>query len=157
VHICLKTAVDDSNSGAKLAKGCHNLNGAQALAFVRDRDSFADADLQRIQDQRAFLKALITKATGPGVYLNPFVSFPFASTAASSISVDKGTSLYNLLQVAFALRNPQTGTVPIANANLQTSDGDAVQWNQSEALQLFDALQKNKPVPSGLLTGTTVG
>jgi len=158
VRICLTTALDDSTySGAVLPAGCHNLNGTQALAFVRDRHSFADSDLQRIQDQRAFLKALLSKATSPGVYLNPFESFPFASTAASSIAVDKGTSLYDLLQAAFALRNPLTGTVPIANADLQTNAGDSVEWNQTEALELFNALQKDKPVPAGLLTGTQVG
>jgi len=158
VRICLKTALDDSTySGAVIPAGCHNLNGTQALAFVRDRHSFAISDLQRIQDQRAFLKALLSKATSPGVYLNPLESFPFASTAASSISVDKGTSLYDLLQAAFALRNPLTGTVPISNPDLQTGAGDAVEWNQAEALELFGALQKDKKVPAGLLSGTQVG
>jgi LCP family protein required for cell wall assembly len=157
VRICLPTALTDADSGVNLSAGCHNLDGAQALAFVRDRHSFADEDLQRIQDQRAFLSALLSKATSPGVYLNPFTSVPFASTAASSISVDKGTSLYDLLQAAEALRGPETGTVPIANANYETSAGDAVQWNQAQALELFNALQAGKPVPAGLLSGTTVG
>jgi hypothetical protein len=71
--------------------------------------------------------------------------------------VDKGTSLYDLMGAAFALRNPETGTVPIANANLQTADGDAVQWNSAEALQLFNALKADKPVPKSLLSGTQVG
>ncbi|HTU07948.1 MAG TPA: LytR family transcriptional regulator, partial [Trebonia sp.] len=127
-------------------------------AFVRDRHSFATSDLQRIQDQRYFLKALLSKATSPGVYLNPFTAYPFASTAASSIAVDKGTSLYDLTQAAFALRNPETGTVPIANAAYETSNaGEAVLWNQTEAQQLFGALQQDKPVPTGLLSGTSVG
>jgi hypothetical protein len=47
--------------------------------------------------------------------------------------------------------------VPIANANLQTSAGDAVEWNRTEALQLFNALQEGKAVPAGLLSGTQVG
>ncbi|MGD0705771.1 MAG: LCP family protein [Trebonia sp.] len=161
VRFCVKTAVPadpTGDSGFKgLAAGCHNLSGTQAIAFVRDRHSFATSDLQRIQDQRAFLSALLSKATSPGVYLNPFTALPFASTAATSIAVDKGTSLYDLLQVAFALRNPQTGTVPIANADLQTAAGDSVEWNQAEALKLFDALQQGKPVPAGLLSGTQVG
>ncbi len=157
VRICLPTALTDADSGVNLSAGCHNLDGAQALAFVRDRHSFATEDLQRIQDQRAFLAALLAKATSPGVYLNPFTSFPFASTAASSISVDKGTNLYDLIQAAFALRGPQTGTVPIANANYETSAGDSVLWNRSQALELFNALQAGKPVPAGLLSGTTVG
>jgi LCP family protein required for cell wall assembly len=159
VRICLPTALHDANSGANLKAGCQNLNGTQALAFVRDRHSFAAAqDLQRIADQRAFLKALLSKATSPGVYLNPFTALPFASTAAGSISVDKGTNLYDLTQAAMALRNPQTGTVPIANpAYFTPNAGEAVQWNQTQALALFNALQKDKPIPSGLLTGTQVG
>ena len=161
VRMCVKTAVPadpTGDSGFKgLAAGCHNLSGTQAIAFVRDRHSFATSDLQRIQDQRAFLSALLSKATSPGVYLNPFTALPFGSTSASAIAVDKGTSLYDLIQVAFALRNPVTGTVPIANANFETSAGDSVEWNRTQALQLFNALQDDKPVPAGLLTGTQVG
>ena len=159
VRICVKTAIQpDSFSGFKgMAAGCHNLSGTQAIAFVRDRHSFATSDLQRIQDQRAFLSALLSKATSPGVYLNPFTALPFASTAASSIAVDKGTSLYDLVQAAFALRGPQTGTVPIANANYPTSAGDAVLWDKTQALELFNDLKAGKPVPAALLTGTKLG
>jgi LCP family protein required for cell wall assembly len=161
VRMCVKTAVPADPTGDSgftgLAAGCHNLNGTQAIAFVRDRHSFATSDLQRIQDQRAFLAALLSKATSPGVYLNPFTALPFASTAASSIAVDKGTSLWDLIQVAQALRGPQSGTVPIANANYQTRAGDAVLWDQAQALELFNALKAGKPVPAGLLSGTQVG
>jgi LCP family protein required for cell wall assembly len=158
VRICLKTAIPkDPYSGASFKAGCQNLNGKQAVAFVRDRHSFATSDLQRIQDQRLFLQALLSKATSPGVYLNPFTALPFGSSAAGSVSVDKGTNLYDLLQVAFALRGPETGTVPIANANYPTSAGDAVLWNRTQALQLFNALKAGKPVPAGLLTGTKLG
>ena len=161
VRMCVKTAVPadpTGDSGFKgLAAGCQNLSGTQAIAFVRDRHSFATSDLQRIQDQRAFLSALLSKATSPGVYLNPITALPFGSTAASSISVDKGASLYDLLQAAMALRGPETGTVPIANANLPTSAGDAVEWNRTQALELFNALKADKPVPAGLLSGTKVG
>jgi len=157
VQICLKTALKDLNSGADFKAGCQNMDGVQALEFVRDRHSFADEDLQRIEDQRAFLKALLDKATSPGVYLNPFTALPFASTAASSISVDTGTSLYDMIQAAMALRDPQTGTVPVANANYETSAGDAVLWDRSQALELFNDLKNGQAVPSSLLSGTTVG
>jgi LCP family protein required for cell wall assembly len=158
VTMCLPKALHDYDSGAKIPAGCHNLDGAQALAFVRDRHSFADEDLQRIEDQRAFLTALLNKATSPGVYLNPFVALPFGSAAAGSISVDQGAQLYDLIKVALALRNPQTGTVPVADANYVTANaGDAVLWNRSKALQLFNDLKNNQQVPAILLTGTTVG
>jgi LCP family protein required for cell wall assembly len=157
VTICLKTPLKDTDSGVNLSAGCHNLTGDQALAFVRDRHSFAIEDLQRIQDQRAFLSALLKKATSPGVYLDPFTALPFGSTAASSMSVDTGTNLLDLVHAASALRDPQTGTVPIADNNYETSAGDAVLWNKTQATELFNALKNGTTIPAGLLTGTTVG
>jgi LCP family protein required for cell wall assembly len=157
VNVCLKTAVHDQNSGVNLPAGCQTLNGTQALEFVRDRDSFATGDLQRIQDQREFLKALLSKATSPAVFLNPFRALPFGSSAASSISVDQGTHLYNLIKAGLALRNPQTGTVPVANANYQTAAGDSVLWNHTEATELFTALKNNQAVPASLLSGSQAG
>jgi LCP family protein required for cell wall assembly len=157
VNVCLKTAVHDQNSGVNLPAGCQTLNGTQALEFVRDRDSFASGDLQRIQDQREFLKALLGKATSPAVFLNPFRALPFGSSAASSISVDQGTHLYNLIRAGLALRNPETGTVPVANADLQTAAGDSVEWNHTEATELFNALKNNQAVPASLLSGSQTG
>lgn len=158
VRICLPAPLKDKYSGTNLKAGCQNLDGAQALSFVRDRHSFVTEDLQRIQDQRAFLKSLMAKAMSPGVYLNPFVALPFASSAASSITVDKGTNTYDLLRAALALRHPETTTVPVAHANYFTPNaGDALLWNQGEAAQLFRDLAQNKPVPKSLLSGTTIG
>ena len=154
----LPAPLKDKYSGTNLKAGCQNLDGAQALSFVRDRHSFVTEDLQRIQDQRAFLKSLMAKAMSPGVYLNPFVALPFASSAASSITVDKGTNTYDLLRAALALRHPETTTVPVAHANYFTPNaGDALLWNQGEAAQLFRDLAQNKPVPKSLLSGTTIG
>jgi LCP family protein required for cell wall assembly len=157
VQICLKTAINDSYSGVHLSAGCHNLTGDQALSFVRDRHSFATEDLQRIQDQRAFISALLKKATSPGVYLNPVTALPFGSTAASSMSVDKGTGLLDLVHAAFALRDPETGTVPIADASYFTNAGDSVLWNKTKATELFRALKNDSAIPKGLLGGTAVG
>ena len=85
------------------------------------------------------------------MYLNPFTALPFGSSAAGSIAVDKGTSLYDLIQAGLALRGPQTGTVPIANANLQTPAGDAVQWDTDQgaaALQRAEGRQARPGRPA---------
>jgi hypothetical protein len=74
---------------------------------------------------------------------------------AGTVTVDQGASLYQLLQVAFALRNPESTTVPIANANYLTPAGDAVQWNQSAALELFNDLRTDKTVPPSLISGSS--
>ena len=114
VNICVKQALNDTASGLHLKPGCQTLNGAQALGYVRDRHSFGASDLQRVQDQRALLKALLSKATSPAVFLNPFAAIPTATNSARALTVDQGTHLYQLIRVAFALRGPQTTTVPFA-------------------------------------------
>jgi LCP family protein required for cell wall assembly len=157
VRICLKRALFDRASGLHLRKGCHNLSGGQALAFVRDRHDFAEQDLQRVQDQRLLLKALLSKLTSTGVLLNPFSIIPAASGAAGTLTVDKGTSLYQLAEAAFSLSHPETTTVPIANSNFVVNGQDAVEWDQAQARELFGDLNAGKPVPRSLITGSHVG
>jgi LCP family protein required for cell wall assembly len=155
VNMCLPGPMVDPKAGLDLKAGCQTLDGAQALGFVRTRN-FAESDLQREQDQRLFLKALLSKMTSPGTIINPFAAIPAASGATGSLTVDQGTSLYDLLHVALALRNPETTTVPIANASYVTAAGDSVLWNTTEASQLFHDLKTDTPVPRSLLTGSKV-
>ncbi len=157
VEMCLPHRVHDQASGLRLKKGCQTLNGGQALSFVRDRHTFATQDLQRVQDQRLFLGALLRKVTSPGTLVNPFSAVPAAFGAAGALQVDTGTHLYQLLQVAFALRNPETATVPIANSNYVTPAGDALQWDHAQASRLFNDLNTDQPVPRSLLSGSHLG
>jgi LCP family protein required for cell wall assembly len=158
VHLCLKHTLRDPASGLHLRKGCQNLDGAQALGFVRSRHLFANQDLQRVQDQRIFLRALLSKMTSAGVVLNPFASVPASLGAADTLTVDQGTSLYQLIEVAFALRHPETTTVPIANSGYVTPTGqDAVLWNTVSARQLFRDLKYDRRVPKSLISGSHQG
>jgi LCP family protein required for cell wall assembly len=157
VRICLSAPLHDSASGLHLKKGCHVLSGGKALAYVRDRHDFATQDLQREQDQRIFLKSLLTKMTSPAVMFNPFSALPAASGVVGTLTVDEGTNLYQLVQVAMAMRNPQTTTVPIANSNYPTAAGDAVLWNSTQASELWNDLKTGQKVPKSLITGSHQG
>src|SRR5215467_6268367 len=154
VRLCLKRPLVDRASGLHLHKGCQTLSGGEALSFVRDRHSYLTQDLQRIQDQRLFLSALLRKLTSTGVLINPFASLPAASGVAGTLTVDKGTHLIQLVKVAFALRNPITTTVPIGNSNYVSPSGDAVLWNKSEAQALFHDLNTGHKIPKNLIGGS---
>jgi LCP family protein required for cell wall assembly len=154
VTMCLPGPLKDTASGINLKAGCQTLSGGEALGYVRDRHDFNDQDLQRVQDQRLLLRALLSKLTSTGTILNPFASLPAAVGLADSINVDQGTQLYQLIQMAFALKNPETTTVPIANPNYVTAAGDAVQWDSSQASELFNDLGADRAVPKSLLTGS---
>jgi len=154
VRMCLPAPIHDQASGLNLKAGCQTLDGAEALGYVRTRHQFANQDLQREQNQRLFLRALLRKMTSPTTLLNPFATVPAAFGAAGAVKVDNGTHLYQLLQLALALRNPETTTVPIANANYSTAAGDAVLWDNPRANRLFRYLNHDQPVPKSLLTGS---
>jgi LCP family protein required for cell wall assembly len=154
VTMCFKHALHDTAAGLHLRKGCQTLNGGKALSFVRTRHQFASQDLQREQNQRVFIKALLSKMTSPGVMFNPFSSVPAALGAVDSLTVDDGTHLNQLMSVAFALRQPETTTVPIGNSNLPTASGDAVQWDPTQASRLFRDLNSDTPLPKKLITGS---
>jgi LCP family protein required for cell wall assembly len=155
VRVCLPGPMKDPKAGLNLKAGCQVLNGDQALGFVRTRN-FARSDLQREQDQRILIKGILSKMTSPGTLANPFAVVPAANGAASAITIDQGTGLTQLISVAFALRNPVTTTVPIANPNLSTAAGSAVQWNHDEATRFFHDLAHDQPLPKDLVTGSSV-
>ena len=155
VRVCLPGPMKDPKAGLNLKAGCQVLNGDQALGFVRTRN-FAISDLQREQDQRILIKGILSKMTSPGTLANPFAVIPAANGAAAAITIDQGTGLTQLISVAFALRNPVTTTVPIANANLPTAAGSAVEWNHTEARQFFNDLAHDQPLPKNLVTGSSV-
>ena len=154
VRMCLPSAMVDPAAGLNLKAGCQTLDGAQALGYVRSRHLFANQDLQRVQDQRLFLRALLSKLTSTSTLINPFSSVPAGFGAAQALTVDQGTHLYQLIQVAFALRNPETGTVPIGGS-ASLAVGDVLLWDHTKAPELFNALKNDQPVPAGLLTGSS--
>jgi LCP family protein required for cell wall assembly len=154
VNLCLKAPMKDPKAGLNLKAGCQTLNGAQALGFVRTR-AFQQGDLQREQDQRLLLKSLLSKMTSTGTLINPFAVIPAASGAASSVSVDSGTQLYQLVSVAFALRDPVTTTVPFGGFG-NTSAGSVVLWNKPKATQFFSDLAHDRTLPRNLISSTSV-
>jgi LCP family protein required for cell wall assembly len=154
VNLCLKAPMKDPKAGLNLKAGCQTLNGAQALGFVRTR-AFQQGDLQREQDQRLLLKSLLAKMTSTGTLINPFAVIPAASGAASSVSVDQGTQLYQLVSVAFALRDPVTTTVPFGGFG-STSAGSVVLWNKPAATQFFSDLAHDRALPRNLISSTSV-
>ena len=52
---------DFSTQGYSFSKGYNYLNGSQALAFSRERHSFASGDNQRVKNQQAVIEAIMKK------------------------------------------------------------------------------------------------
>ncbi|GGZ03535.1 LCP family protein [Streptomyces poonensis] len=151
VEMCVDRHIKDPKSGADLEKGCHNLNGAQALAFVRQRHQEADGDLGRSRNQRKFLSALAHRTAQPGTALDPSRAYPALSAALDTLVVDEDMDLPTLASLFQAMRSVSGGNgiqlnVPVDGLGLRTSKGSALTWNEAKAKRLFTELRNDQPV-----------
>ncbi|MBB5808367.1 LCP family protein required for cell wall assembly [Saccharothrix ecbatanensis] len=67
VEVCLNAATSDEYSGADFPAGRQHLTAAQAMAFVRQRHGLANADLDRVRRQQAFISAVMHRIRSQGV------------------------------------------------------------------------------------------
>ncbi|MEJ9078332.1 LCP family protein [Gordonia malaquae] len=151
VEMCLTKPLRDPKAGLRLKAGCQELNGAQALGLVRTR-AFPNADLERVVNQRKFFAALMSKATSPGVLLNPFRLIPFANGAVAAVTVADGDHLWDLAWLAYKLRDPLTTTVP-TDGDQVTDDGDSL-IPGSTTTSFFEYVSKGVEVPKDLLSSS---
>jgi len=149
VNICLPYAVNDPYSGLRMSAGRHHVDGLTALEFARDRHSFALSDLARIGDQQQLLSSMLGEAISSGTLANPVRLSSFLSAASAAVRVDQRlnvTSLADQLRGVPASRVTFT-TVPIANANYLTPDGQsAVLWDRVAARLFADVKADKYPV-----------
>ena len=157
VDMCLKDPINDPKAGINLPAGCQELNGQQALGYVRTRAT-PRADLDRVIHQREFVAALTHKATSAGTLLNPFKVFPLVFDTPDAFTVDSGTHLHNLPSMGFAIAGASKGetvatTVPIGGSARTSDGGAAVVWDKTKATKLFEVLRTDQPVPDSVIVG----
>jgi LCP family protein required for cell wall assembly len=150
VTVCPTAPIDDPLAGVNLPAGCQKLDGRDALGYVRSRAT-PRADLDRMVDQRQFMAALLHRAAGPAVWLNPWRWYSVPHAAVDALTVDDGDHLWDLARLGWALHGPTTTlTVPIGEFTANDS-GSVVVWDHQKAAALFDALAADEPVPAAVL------
>jgi LCP family protein required for cell wall assembly len=157
VDICVKNAMKDRDAGIDLKPGCQTLKGGDALGYVRSRHTSARSDLDRVDHQRQFFGALIKKASGPGVLLNPFRSVPLALRGTENFRVDDHDHLLDLARLMWSMRGVSGGdgvttTVPIGGSGSSAAAGSYILWDRAKALQLFNAIKGDRPVPKSVIS-----
>ena len=150
VTMCPAEPINDPLAGIDLPAGCQELDGPEALGFVRSRAT-PRADLDRMTHQREFMSALMHRAASPGVLLNPLRWYPMARAAVDTVTVDDGDHVWDLARLAWTLRGEiTTVTVPIGEFTENWS-GSIVVWDSEAAGRLFSALNSDSPIPQDVL------
>ncbi|WP_144662963.1 LCP family protein [Paenarthrobacter nicotinovorans] len=147
VEVCVSSAVFDPDSGLRLPEGTSQVQGDQALAFLRTRHAFADGgDLGRIKAQQAFLGSLTRKLKAEGTLGDPQKMLGIADTVTKNLTVDEGlASAPALLTIADRLKNIDPAkvnfiTVPNTPA---APDPNRLTLSEPAAGNFFAALKQN--------------
>ncbi|AWB93033.1 LCP family protein [Aeromicrobium chenweiae] len=148
IEICPKQRLKDKDSGLDVKKGCQTADGATALAYSRNRHSYATQDIQRVQSQREVLGSIASEAKSPWTILNPFRYVSVAKGASGSLTIGDDVGPIALGKFALALSAAMGGkglncTVPLQDF--------AVNWDATRAPQMFDYIKQDKTDSIGSL------
>jgi anionic cell wall polymer biosynthesis LytR-Cps2A-Psr (LCP) family protein len=127
--------------GHYFEQGTHTLNGAEALAFVRERYAFADGDFQRARNQQAYLKAVIDKVLSAGTLLDPVKTNNLVSAIAPYLKVDKGFDSAYVASLILKMSSVRSGditffTAPTAGTGT-SDDGQSIVNLDAEKMKLL--------------------
>lgn len=142
VNLCYDRTVDDADSGMVWEAGCHDVDGAQALAFSRMRKSDPQGDIGRTARQRQVVSKVIAKAATPAVLLHPNRQLDLVKAGTSALTVDSSSSMFTIAREGLALRaalgtNGVTGVPPISSLNYRANGQSNVLLNPDTTPAFF--------------------
>ncbi|WP_159625912.1 LCP family protein [Actinomyces sp. zg296] len=132
-------------AGTEFAAGPQRLNGAQALAFTRERYSLSRGDFSRIQRQQAWMRAVVSQVLNGGLMSDPAGLYRFLSVAARTMAVDEGFSIDEMQSLALSLRGLGSSGITYVTAPVQgtgtSEDGQSiVLLDRAADAPLFEAV-----------------
>jgi LCP family protein required for cell wall assembly len=143
VRVCADYDVKSSSSQRIWKKGCHQMDGATAEEFMRERKNVPGGDIGRMHQQQLVVQGVIEKISANNVFANPLALDKVLTTAAGSLTVDKNLDLRQLAMTVKNIKpaNVKFATVPYSNLDLKTSAGSSVELDQKKAASMFEGLR----------------
>ena len=97
--------------GHYFPEGAQRVNGAEALAFVRERYAFADGDFQRARNQQVFIKAVLGKTLSAETLTSPGKVSGLIGAVAPFLAVDDGLNAAYAAGIGVELRDVRVDDV----------------------------------------------
>jgi LCP family protein required for cell wall assembly len=131
--------------GYSFEQGMNKLEGSAALAFVRERYSFADADFQRVRNQQSFIRGVLNGFISSETLLNPVRTQTAVQTLAQHLAADPGLTASAVGGLAFGLRGLKadairTLTLPTAGTGTSPDGQSIVRLDEARTAKLTNAL-----------------
>ncbi|KAA2261002.1 LytR family transcriptional regulator [Solihabitans fulvus] len=128
VQVCLKEATSDDKSGADFKKGLQTVEGAQALAFVRQRYNLPGGDLDRITRQQVFMGALAKQVLSTGTLTDSDKLDKLVTAVKKSVVLSQGWDITTFAEQMQGLvsGNIQFRTIPVGEPTDTYGDGNVL-------------------------------
>ncbi len=141
--------ITDALGGVEITtagEGTRELNGKEALDYVRERKTLPGGDFDRVRRQQNFLRSMLIAVIDKGTLTNPLKLRSTLSAITSNLAVDDDWSNSNIRGLAFSMRNtrPENITFMTIPTNGTSSDpvaGSIVNVDYELSDQLFQAMR----------------
>ncbi len=159
VEVCPTEYFWDGYTNLELPPGCHQLNGEQALSYVRMRYTDPRGDIGRAERQREVVNKVVAKAARPASVINPFTYWKLSKAMAAMLQRGDQTGNGDLFAAGLGMMDLARGkgvslAVPISNPAGFTPEGASVViWDRENALQLFDEISRGDTSQVGRFAG----
>ncbi len=138
VPVCLVKATKDPRSGADFPAGHFDVEGSQALAFVRQRHGLPHSDFDRIRRQQAFLAGAANKILSLGTLTSPNKLSKLLDAADRSLVLDKGFDLLSFAQQMVGLSSGEINFVTLPTTGAEPGVGtDALATDPAQVRAFF--------------------
>lgn len=132
--------------GHTFTKGMQQMNGEQALVFVRQRKQFADGDFQRNRNQQALLKGIADKLISRDTLTDPGKLADTVESISPFLTTDAGLSSTEMVQLGLSLRSIRGGdiyylSVPHGEPTTTSGGASVVATDEEEMAVLREALR----------------
>ncbi|UYM06526.1 LCP family protein [Solicola gregarius] len=123
VVVTVPETVKDTKNDRTWTKGPHDLNGEEALLYVRQRYGLPGGDFDRINRQQAFLRSLMGETLSGDTLSSPTTLYDVLDAVTDNLSVDEEWEVGDLRGLAWSLRGIRTEdvdftTVPIKGTGM---------------------------------------
>ncbi|UAL30387.1 LCP family protein [Nocardioides rotundus] len=155
VEVCIPETIDDRAHGIYLEKGTREVEGREALAYVRQRYAVGNgSDIGRMKRQQAFIASMANKVVSARTLADPVRLFRFLDAATEALRVSPG--LQDVQKLAgvgsqlngIGLDNIQFLTIPW---KVDPNDPNRVVW-APEAKEVWKRIANDQELTAKLTT-----
>lgn len=147
VPVCVAERIEDEYTGVFLDPGMHELQGVDALQFLRTRHGIGDgSDLTRINNQQVFLSSLVRTVKSADTLSDPLKVYSLAKAATGNMTLSASLNdVGTIASIAMALKDIPLEDIVFVQVPTGGTEGGVVP-SQPDFDDMFAAIAADQPL-----------